>query len=497
MSSLSLKAVLKGSFWVVLATVVTRFAGFIALPILARLLGPADLGLYNLVQNTVQTGDGLSRIGTDAAMHRNGAQYKTIGTQSVGRLFGVGACLMIITGSFIAACLWIGRETIAQNWLVEPKIESWLGLVALTIVLTVIGNPSWFYLVALQAFRTYSIRTSVVSILGAAITLSLAWYFGLAGAIYSLAVIAFIQATWGWWLTLPILKEKGIKLRCDSFFSESRSILGFGLPFYASNFLSSFIALPLLGYVSKTGGLEQIGYLRVAQSLSQFVSFLPTAIAPVIVSGLSASLTTDIKGYRQIKSLHLRCLWVLILITSVAICFGLESLITTLFGSAYSQAIVLSRLTIWMAAISSISGILSQHVISLGKTRTIAVIQITGLIINVLVALLLIPLYSSVGLLLAQSVAAIFTLIAYVKPALADIESEDKKHLWSLTGFSLTSIVVTLTLPIQIKYRWLMSAISLLAIGLTAISSFILAFNLEERTTTLRTIKNKINAVKK
>jgi O-antigen/teichoic acid export membrane protein len=497
MSSRFLKGVLKGSFWVVFATVITRFAGFIALPILARILGPADLGLYNLVQNTVQTGDGLSRIGTDAAMHRNGAQYETLGTQAVGRLFGVGACLTIFAGSFIAICLWVGRKVIAQNWFVEPKIEPWLILTALAIFFTVIGNPSWFYLVALQAFRTYSLRASVISILGAVVTLLLAYYFGLTGAVYSLLLTAFVQATWGWWLTLPILKEKGIKLRSDNFFDESLSILAFGLPFYGSNFLSSFIALPLLGYVSKAGGIEQVGYLRIAQSLSQFVSFLPTAIAPVIISSLSASLAADIKGYRQIKSLHLRSLWVVILITTVAICFSLEGLITTLFGSAYTKAILLSRLTIWMTAISSISGILGQHIISFGKTRTIALVQVIALVIHIAFALALIPLYSSTGLLLAQSLAAIFTLVAYVRPALTDIESEDKKHLWLLTGLSVIMLVLTFTLPIVIKNRWILLVISFLVTKITVVLSLRVAFNLQEIKIAFQTIKNKINLIKK
>ncbi len=489
MSSLSLKEFFKGSFWVVLANIITRFSGFVTLPVLARLLGPADLGLYSLVQNTVQTGDGLGRLGVDAAMHRNGSQYETIGSKAVGRLFGVGACLMIGAGGLIAICVWVARKAIALNWLGEPQVEPWLGLTALIIVLTTVSNPPWVYLVALHAFRTYSLRASVVSIAGAILTLSLAWFLGLAGALWGLGLTALIQAFWGWWLTLPVLHEKEIRLRCDRFFSETRTILSFGLPFYFSNFLASFIALPLLGYVSRTGGIEQLGYLRVAQSLSQFITFLPTAIAPVLISSLSANLAADVQGYQRLKSLHLRILWVCILVFSITVCFSLDALIPKLFGSTYVDAVLLSRITIWMAAITSMAGIFSQYVISSGNTGLIAVIQTIGLLITLLVALTLIPTYSSLGLLIAQISGAAFTLVAYAKPALKDIEQSNRIHLWCLAGLSINLLAITFLVPFFIDNSWLLLGGSLLIISVTLAALCFQVFTIQERVLVLSAFK--------
>lgn len=481
MSSLSLKEFFKGSFWVVTANVVTRLAGFVTLPILARLLGPANLGLYSLVQNTVQTGDGLGRLGIDAAMHRNGSQYQTIGTKAVGRLFGVGTCLMIAAGGLIAISLWVARNAIALNWLGEPRVEPWLGLTALIIFLTTISNPPWVYLVALHAFRTYSLRTSVVSIAGAILTLSLSWLFGLTGAIWGLGLTALIQVVWGWWLTLAILKEKEIHLQYDHFFLEVRAILSFGLPFYASNFLSSFIALPLLGYVSRTGGIEELGYLRIAQSLSQFISFLPTAIAPVVISNLSANITADVQGYQQLKSIHLRTLWVCILLFSIIICFSLDILVPKLFGSTYTSTVLLSRIAIWMAAITSLASIFGQYVTSSGNTRTIAVIQTIGLLITVLVALLLIPIYSSIGLLIGQISGAGFTLIAYTKPALNDLKKSEQRHLWFLTVLSIGIVGATFLLPVYVKSFLSLSLFSIAIVIVTITLAFFQVFTIQER----------------
>jgi O-antigen/teichoic acid export membrane protein len=488
----SLKKIVKGSLWVILSTVITRFVGFLLLPILARFLGPTDLGLYNLITNTVQSGDGLSRLGTDVAIHRNGSQFQTIGTEAVGRLFGVGACITILAGSLIALSLWIWRKSIALYWLGEARSEYWLGLAAIIIVLNAISNPSWYYLLALHQFRIASLRSSGVITIGAIGTLFLTWQFRLTGALIGLGVVALLQAAWGWWLIVPILRDKQIRLRFNCFLDEARSILSFGLPFYASNFISSFIALPLLGYVSLMGGIEQLGYLRVAQSLSQFITFLPTAISPVIISILSANILDNIDKYQQIKFLHLRSLWLLNLVLSTAICFSLDYLVPSLFGTSYSQAILLSRLTVWIAFFSSFSSILGQYLVSAGKTKTIAIIQTTALGINTLFAILLIPYLSSIGFLISQAIAALFTATAYIKPTLLDMNSDNRFQVTFLSLMSLALILISVIASI-FSANSLVILVAIVLSSITLLMSVHIIFTSEERFIFISTLR-KIQA---
>lgn len=495
MTSSSIKKLTEGGLWLILTNVITRLLGLISLPILARLLGPTDLGMYNLIQNVIQTADGLSRLGIDAAMHRYGAQYESTGGYSVGRLFGVGSCLMILSSGFVSICLLFLRQIVSQNLLGEIRIEPWIGLASFTIFITATGNPSWIYLVALQAFKVYSLRTSIVTILGAIVTLILTWKFGLTGSLWSFVIISIAQNFYGWWLTIPVLSKYGIQLHFDHFIPEVIKILKFGLPFYASNFLSSFVGLPLLGYVSKSGGIEQLGYLRVAQSLSQFVSFLPTAIAPVLISSLSASLAGDTKDYQNLKSLHLRVLWSILLFTSVAISFNLDWIVGLLFGTTYQNAIILSRLTIWITAISSLAGMMGQYVTSIGNTRAIAIIQVTSLALTVVIAMLLIPKYSSVGLLVAQAISGCFTLIAYVRPALSDINKSDYKYLWLLTFTSVNLFVISF-LTSFINFNILINVIlSFVFLGMTSVLSLLGCFTKAERVSAYLISRNLISKI--
>jgi hypothetical protein len=180
-------------------------------------------------------------------------------------------------------------------------------------------------------------------------------------------------------------------------------------------------------------------------------------------------------------SLHLRTLWACILVFSASVCFSLDALIPKLFGSTYVDAVLLSRITMWIAAITSIASIFSQYVISSGNTRLIAVIQTLGLLITLGVALTLIPTYSSLGLLIAQILGATFTLIAYIQPALKDIHQSDRIHLRYLVGLSLNLMAITFLLPFILKNSLLLLACSSLCISATLAILYFQVFTIQER----------------
>jgi O-antigen/teichoic acid export membrane protein len=495
MVSFSFKDLLKGSFWIVLATTVARLSGFVVLFFLARVLTPESLGMYNLVQTSIQNGDALSRIGVDIAIHRNGSQHGSNGTESTGRLFGVGTTLMVGFSILLAIFLFFNQNLIANKWLNQPKIEPWFNLISLTIFISTLSNPPWLYLIALHSFRIQSIRTSTVSIIGAFITIILAFFFGLSGAIGGLTITAIIQVILGWGLAAKVLKENNIKLRIDEFISQSRNIFAFGLPFYASNSLSALIAMPLLGYISSFGGLEQLGFLRVAQSLSQLVSFLPAAISPVLISTLSANLVSDPNEYQKIKSLHLRITWTVMMLFSTIICFSLDYLLPILFGSIYNQAILLSRLTIWITVIGSLSAILNQYVISAGKTHLIMLVQAIGLFIHTALAIILIPVYNSAGLLIAQFASASFTAIAYIYPSLMGTKPSEKKVLFLLLIINAMLILFSVGTPLIISNNMLVLLLDMACLFLLLSILMLKVFTTEEKKIVLSMINSKLKKI--
>jgi O-antigen/teichoic acid export membrane protein len=473
---------IKGGAWLTLANVVSKLASALVLPILARLLGPEALGIYSIVFSLAQSAQSFSTLGADIAMHRNGAQYKTIGTEAVGRLFGVGLSLICLVSALTGLGIWLFREPLAQHWLGQPNVTPWLGTAAILIVLQPWSNIPLLFLASLQDFRAYAIRSSVEMVFTSAFTVFFAWKWGLAGAIRGLMIAEIVQIPWSYFVAKPVLKARGIRLRFNRFFQESRSILKFGFPYYFGNtLLGSLVGLPLMGLVSQYGGLEQLGYLRVAQSMASLIGFIPSAITPAAISYLSASSVGDQESHQYLKSVHLRSIWILLLIPICSVCLLIPNILNILFGSAYQAANILSVLSLWISLLVGVTSVLVQYLLAEGHTVKISWISTLGTVFFVVSAFLLVPGYQALGFLMAQIAGQLIGLPLVIYYSLKGINRTNLFLLINLGGLTCFCLVYTLVLPLFKLGTFLTWSLSLFSIIILSLIIFFVGLTPSER----------------
>jgi O-antigen/teichoic acid export membrane protein len=439
---------IKAGTWLTVANVVSKLATSMTLPVLARLLGPTALGIYSLVFTMAQTGQSISSLGAEVVMHRNGAQYKSIGSDAVGRLFGVGMTLVCLTSLICGAMVWLFRSTLSEHWLGRPELAGWLGAAALLIALQPLGNVPLLFLVSLQEFRSYALRSSLGLVFTSAITALMAWKFGLKGAVIGLIVGALGQTLWSFIIVRPALKERAIRLRLDHFWQEARALLRLGLPYYYGNtLLGALVVLPVMGLVGKYAGLSELGYLRVAQSMATIIGFIPTAIAPAALSYLSASLADDLKSFQRLRIIHLRSVWTLLLISTCPVCLMLPSIIRFLFGTSYNETYRLAWISLWLSLLVGIIQILVQYLLVSGKTIKIAWICTIGVACFVLASVFLVPRYHAIGFLLAQVIAQGVSLPFVFYPVVKELSREERGLIRNLILATAVSLLWTFWLP--------------------------------------------------
>lgn len=473
---------IKGGAWLTLANVVSKLASALVLPVLARLLGPEALGIYSIVFSLAQSAQSFSSVGADIAMHRNGAQYKTIGTEAVGRLFGVGLALICLVSAVTGLGIWLFREPLAQHWLGQPNVTPWLGAAAILIVVQPFSNIPLLFLASLQDFRAYALRTSVEMIVTSAFTALLAWKWGLYGAILGLVIAEIVQIPWSYFVAKPVLKARGIRLRFDRFWQESRSILKFGFPYYFGNtLLGSLVGLPLMGLVSQYGGLEELGYLRVAQSMASLIGFIPSAIAPAAISYLSASSVGDQESHQYLKSVHLRSVWILLLIPICSVCLLIPNILNILYGSAYQEANILSVLSLWISLLVGVTSVLVQYLLAEGHTVKISWISTLGIVFFVVSAFLLVPGYQALGFLMAQIAGQLIGLPLVIYYSLKGINRANLFLLINLVILTCFSLVYTLLLPLFKLGTFVIWGLSLFSIILLSLMIFFTGLTPSER----------------
>jgi O-antigen/teichoic acid export membrane protein len=433
---------IKGGAWLSMSSILSKIASALTLPALARLLGPELLGIYSIVFSLLQSAQSFSSLGVDVSIQRNGAQFDTIGGRAVGRLFSVGFVLIVVVNTVTAVGVFVFRQPLAHHWLGQSEVASWLAITAIIVFLQPLGNVPLLFLSGIQEFRAYAINSTLSVLVSSLLAVSLSYWFGLLGALLGIVVSSALQIIWSYLLVKPVLSSRGIILGLDRFYQELVSILKFGFPYYFGNtLLGSVAGLPLMGLVSQYGGLEELGYLRVAQSIASLVSFIPAAIAPAAISYLSSTSAINevSEEHSYLKLTHLRAVWFL-LITSISIsCLVLPHIINFFYGSDYQQTKLLSFIYLWISLGTGIVSIAVQYLLVKGMTFRIAAASTLGILFSTCSAFALIPRYNALGFLATQAIGCGTGFCIIVAPAIAGI---DKTGLIILGKLALATVVM-------------------------------------------------------
>lgn len=444
----NISRLIKAGTWLTLANVISKLASALTLPLLARLLGPSALGIYSIVFAMAQTGQAISSLGAEVVMHRNGAQYKTIGSEAVGRLFGVGMSLVCVMSLLCGAAVWLFRVPLATHWLARPDLSGWLGAAALLILLQPLGAVPLLFLASLQEFRAYAMRSSLGIVFGSVVTILLTWTYGLTGAVVGMLVAALGQTVWSFLIVRPALRARAIRLRIDGFWQETSAILRMGFPYYYGNtLLGALVVLPVMGLVGRYGGLSDLGYLRVAQSMAAIIGFIPAAISPAALSFLSASLADNLGSFQRLRIAHLRGVWTLLLMLTCPACLLLPTIIRVIFGSAYTQTYRLAWISLWLSLLVGVVSVLVQYLVVSGRTLRIAWVSTLGVASFVGASFFLVPRYHAAGFLTAQMIGTVVSLPFVFYPMLIELIVDERRLIRNLSVATLLSLGWTLWLP--------------------------------------------------
>lgn len=447
----------KGSLLLSIASVVVRLSGILVLVPLARLLGPNQLGIYSLVFWLVQSGTTLGRLGVDVTIHRNGAQLYRTDRVAAGRLLGVGGTLMGLSFTALTAAVWVWRSPLTTHWLGNKDAAEWFGYAAVLLFTEGMSLVVMTGLLSLHNFEAYSRATAIGALGRLLLSPILAWRYGLLGAFLGLILASLLQLTVAVINFYRSTQQYYIPLSLQGFWQESKQILQFGLPFYAGNALIGLVTLPMMGELGRVAGVETLGQLRIAQSLSQIVSFLPGAISPVAISVLSEAYGTEGQSFQQLRSVHLRGNWLLALTLVMFLSLASRPLIVLLFGNTYQPSIPLLIGMSWVALLTIVVENLNLYSLTAGNTKAIALGSIIQKIIFVSITFWLIPLYGGMAFILGLLLGGGIQLAVMITALWQGLEAFLRRKfgilcLWSGACIGVFYLVAMLNIPTFITW---------------------------------------------
>ena len=416
-----------------------RIFGFVSNLLLSRWLGPADLGLFNLITTTVQTSDTLVRCGGDYALNfKLGGQPESTKSNPGAELARALSQLCSLATSLVCVAIgiwvWFAQGLFPLSIIPSQRIIL-TGLLILMIACEGMSASAWEVLLVSHRTESFALRQGLFFPLRLLFAALGSLVSSISGALLGWCFVAVLQCFWlkkvlgNLWTPLqlwPLLVKRLLDL------------LRRGLPFYAANLLSAMIFYPLLLKVATSSGLADLGYLRVGQILQQLFAFLPSTLVPVLF--LKMRSQSNFKDQVVVMEQPLRIIW-LLLVECLILYYCLDyTLVKSLFGAGFTSAITPTRLLLSTTLFECLAQLVVQPLLASGNARMYAIWQNVAAVITACLGWFWIPTGGLGAYLTVRLLYVILPLFGFGNPVLRHFNRPEKLLSLLIASFFLLFI---------------------------------------------------------
>lgn len=359
---------IKGASFSVVGAVTTRGAFFLNSVILARHLGTADFGVFNIIYSLINSLVIFTLFGLNITLIKFISEFMIRDKEKIGGFILSAFCLcfiisLLVSGGYFALSQKLSTDLYSKPSLAELIRISALGLIFLTWVN--LGNS---IIQGFQEFKLFALTSIATSILVVPITLLFLVRWGLKGAITALVFLFFSNCLFLLSAIRRIFRSREITLITKGFLNRQSELIMFALPV----FLSGVIVAPAtwLGntFLARSHGFSEVGIFNIAQILSQLVVFLPLVIlTPVLPIFSEVQAMGDYQRLSTVVSRNLKYIWLLTLPIVTVVSSLSQVLILRIYGSQYGGSFIPTFLMLWTALFIVMNNVIGVSIISDSK----------------------------------------------------------------------------------------------------------------------------------
>jgi len=361
----------------------------------ARYLGPSKYGLLSYAISFVGLFSAIAMLGLDNIVVRNLVGYEKNRDELLGTAFAL---------KVIGSILLLGILALAVRFTTNDKLTNLLILIIALATIFQSFNVVDFYFRS-RVLSKYAVYARIVSVIFSAFIMFLLIYFR-TGLIYFAAVKLIESVILAIGLITTYAKQKLSMFEWRIKFDLAKRLLKDSWPLILSGVAISIYMKIDQVMIKEMLNLKAVGNYAVAVKLSEGWYFIPMAIAssvfPAIVNAKKASKKLY---YERLEKLYALMTWLAIGI-ALPITFLAHDIVSVLFGVQYHEAAGVLRIYIWAGVFIFLMVAIGQYLIAENYTEIAFFRAATGMIVNVMMNIILIPKYGIQG-------AAIATLVSY------------------------------------------------------------------------------------
>ncbi len=389
--------------WMLIAKIASFVTSFITIALVARYLGPDNLGKISYAQSIVSILSVFAALGIDQILYRDLVAHP----EKENELLGTAILAKLFFGS-LAFITVIGISILLEN---EPILTLLIAIIAFTFLINPLGTISIFFQSRVQA--KYSSQVIIFLALFIPI-LKVAIIFFDKGILY-FSLIFVIEALLNaiWLLYIYITKIKHNPLNWRFSITDFKLLISRAWPLLLAS-LSGYIygridQVMILHFIDAAS----VGFYDIAVRMTEFLGYLPgiiiTSVLPAVINAKKKSQSEYLS---RLKSLTILC--ILVSFFSVLLVSILSPLIiNTIFGQDYSNSINILRLYSWSSIGTIFILLIQQYLIIEGKSMQLLIYSVLSALTNVGLNLILIPLYGVNGAIYATLTTLFLTVIVF------------------------------------------------------------------------------------
>jgi O-antigen/teichoic acid export membrane protein len=277
----SYRRILKSSFIVGGASVVTILTGLIRTKVLAVLLGPSGVGLFSLYTGIVSAATAVSSMGLGTVGTRQIAE--AIGREDARALAVArramfwGALLLASAGALI---VWLLREIVAEMALGSAEHAGAVGWLALGVALSVASASQAALIQGMRRIGDLARLSIYGALTSTALGIVLLWHWGEAALIAFILVGPLVSFMLGhlYVSRLPRLSADDISIQ--EMAHQWKTLLRVGIAFMGAGLAGSLVQLWIRVEIGNSLGVDALGHYQAAWMISmQYIGFVLGAMA--------------------------------------------------------------------------------------------------------------------------------------------------------------------------------------------------------------------------
>ncbi len=345
----------RGLRWSLLGTLLTKAGSFAMGLVLARLLAPADFGVY-----------AIALAATGVLMHINDVGLIAATVQWRGRLEDMAPTAATLAAGF-------GIVTYGLFWLAAPAFAAAAGNRAaapvvqlLTLIIVIDGLTAVRSAALMRNFQQGKLVTANSAGLAVNATVAISLALGGAGAFS----FAWGQLAGAFVTGVLVFAFARVPVRVGFDRAVARKLMRFGVPLAASLGVEAVVTNVQFAVIGRLTGATELGFYLLAFNVSSWAqTVLGTAIRYVSVAGYSRLSEHDDEalsaGVRQSMPLLVTVVAPIVALTAVLA----APLVALLYGGEWAPAGPVLRILVGLTLVRMVTGLAMDVLMGAGATR--------------------------------------------------------------------------------------------------------------------------------